>query len=98
MPTNVPRNEDGFEDMDAFFKSPGDGPSKPTRTPKNRRNGGGPSSSPNDRPAPRRRGRLSDLHNDDEADSLVADDLLVDEDDVGNTTPPAPFFQSSPSE
>ncbi|EJT51309.1 hypothetical protein A1Q1_07490 [Trichosporon asahii var. asahii CBS 2479] len=96
MPTNVPLNEEGFEDADEFFRSsPQSGPSSSRhQTPAARRSDG---SSPSTvRTNRSRRSRISDMvaDEDDEAfaENLLADD---DDDDLGGT--PRLHFPSSPS-
>lgn len=102
MPTHVPRNEEGFEDPDEFFKS---SPSVHTRsslrTPRNANHL--PSSSPpmpppSTGPRPRRH-RMSDLAEpeDDEEDRLTADGLLDEGFGDENVTPPRLIHESSPS-
>lgn len=95
MPTNVPRNEEGFEDADAFFlSSPQSGPSSSRQhTPTSRR---GPGSSPSTvRTNRSHRSRISDLVAD-EDDQRFAEDLLDDDDDDVHGTPQL-HFRSSPS-
>lgn len=105
MPTNVPINDDGFEDPDEFFKS--DPPEFATPKSYGRRGAPGSGSSPSAGPSSARTnrsrpGRLSMLADNDEdsgEDNLAAEDLLHDDDDDAlQRTPTQPFFQSSPSE
>jgi hypothetical protein len=103
MPKDVPVDNDGFEDPDAFFKS--DSVDASTSDPKSfstpRMRGAVPNTSSSGQPstlrgANRRSGRLSQLLDPDHDESLD-DDLLHSDNDDPNTTPPQPFFQSSPS-
>ncbi|EIW66523.1 hypothetical protein M231_02297 [Tremella mesenterica] len=84
MPTNVPRRSDGFEDPDAFFKSPAS--EHPFRGRKSIIDTPGTVTSV----GTVRRGRMSELVPDDDDDPF-AEDLLGDEDDLARATPP-PFF------
>ncbi|GMK59792.1 hypothetical protein CspeluHIS016_0900090 [Cutaneotrichosporon spelunceum] len=100
MKADVPRNEEGIEDPEAFFHS-----SPPTAPVPATPNGRGfPTSSPPAPPPPstlrqRRRPRLSDMNDDSDSDtgSLAADGLLDDDFEQENITPPPLLHQSSPN-
>lgn len=96
MPTNVPLNEEGFEDADEFFRSsPQSGPSSSRlQTPAGRRgDGSSPSTVRTNRS---RRSRMSDMVADE--DEAFAENLLADEDDDDVNGTPRLHFPSSPSE
>lgn len=95
MPTNVPLDEEGFEDADEFFRSsPQSGPSSRLQTPAGRR---GDESSPSTARTNRsRRSRISEMVAD-EDDEAFAENLLADDDDDDLSGTPRLHFPSSPS-
>ena len=95
MPTNVPRMSDGFEDPDAFFRSPAG--TEYSRARKSMM-------SVLDTPATvtsvgtsrRARGRMSQMLGDDDDEDRFDENLLADEDDAPRATPPPFFTRSNP--
>ncbi|KLT39160.1 hypothetical protein CC85DRAFT_205800 [Cutaneotrichosporon oleaginosum] len=99
MRENVPRNEQGLEDPEAFFHSSPPAASRSNATPGGN---GFLTSSPPMPPPPstgKRRPRMSDMNNDSDegADPLVADGLLDDEYELEKITPPPITHESSPN-